>query len=107
MRVIFNSTAEWLEEARRAMDAGEVEGGIARVTFEMRQRPSFPVLSVYLVAGYLVAGELVELEDFIGEQPTFDQEAVKIPNKGSELRKRVISHLETWGFKVRSGKYVP
>jgi hypothetical protein len=106
MHVLFSKTAEFLEEARIAHDAGVVEGGVVRVTYKIVTDVNSGMTTVFLSAGYFTLGTLYYLEDRLIEDLTARLAEEGVPKSAQALLDRLRGLLTDYGLIVRGGLFV-
>lgn len=97
----YTETDEWLAEVKDR--AAEVQWGLIRVT--ALHEFNHPVTAVWLVAGAIVGGQLVELRRRVGSV-LMDHERPAVAKKYDAERDRITAEAGALGLKVRPGWFV-
>ena len=111
MKVCFRIVEEFLEEIRE--DAALVEDGMVRVTRLYRDAQPPPLMHLYMVAGAVIRGKVVELRQYCGQvfavaPDQYNREVNEKPEAfAGEVIGRVRAESEQLGFEVRSGFFEP
>jgi hypothetical protein len=108
MKVRFSRVEEFLEEVRLEAEGGNITDGILRVTCSYQPAREAPhISSVTVIAGALVKGKLVELQQACGLLLDFpsDQESHKTRERAHEAMQQVRAAAGELGLSVRKGVF--
>src|SRR5262245_31908155 len=102
--VLFNDREEWLAELKEA--AGWMGKKLVRLTVRQRTGGPLPTVERWLVGGYISGGQLIRLEEPLGQAFHGMDEEHKIREKTIRAMAELRKACEDLGMEVRGGAYV-
>lgn len=103
MKVTFNRAVEFLDEIEREKGR-DIEGKIVRCCYLTETRPDITILRVFVVAGAIVRGILIELKQMGGD--IFDSSG-EVPEPARKIAEEITAKAKAMGLDVRGGRFEP
>jgi len=101
IRVKFSDVDEFLAEL--ACDRSSVDRNIVRVAKRWRHDRTIPIQHVQVLAGFLMNGQAVALEKYVGEYYCHGGEKVK--EQADEIVAKIEAAVQDLGLECRAGVF--
>ena len=114
MKVKFSTADEFLaeltQECSSASGPYSVDDQILRLTYSYRQDPHVPLRYLSVVAGVVIRGKIVELQQYVGEimgDPAIHQASRHVKGRAEAIRTAIESKARELQLEVRAGMFEP
>ena len=108
MRVKFSAADEFVQELYQ--ERGRVEDGILRLTFCYQQSKHAPLTYMSVVAGVIVRGKIIELQQYVGQvidTPAPHEGSNRVKAKAEIIRANIKVKARDLELEVRAGMFEP
>ena len=111
MRVKFSTADEFLAELSKecASSAGPyaIDDQILRLTYSYRQDRHIPLAYLSVVAGVVIRGKIVELQQYVGQFMADHESSLAVKAKAAIIMAKIDATARELNLKVRAGMFEP
>ena len=114
MKVKFSTVDELLTELSQECSSASgpyaIDDNILRLTYSYRQDPHVPLRYLSVVAGVVIRGKVVELQQYVGEimgDPAIHEASRQVKSRAEALRTAIERKARDLQFDVRADMFEP
>jgi hypothetical protein len=110
VKVKFSTADEFLAELTKEAKLNEVDDSILRLTYSYRQDRHIPLAYLSVVAGVVIRGKIVELNQYVGEVMTgaeLHDGSSRVKAKAEIIRVNIEAKARELNLEIRAGMFEP
>jgi hypothetical protein len=110
VKVKFSTADEFLAELTKEAKLNEVDDSILRLTYSYRQDRHIPLAYLSVVAGVVIRGKIVELNQYVGEVMTGAERhdgSSRVKAKAEIIRVNIEAKARELNLEIRAGMFEP
>jgi hypothetical protein len=111
MKVKFSTADEFLAELSKecASSSGPyaIDDQILRLTYSYRQDPHVPLQYLSVVAGVVIRGKIVELNQYVGQFMSDHESSLAVKAEAAIIMAKIDATARELNLEVRTGMFEP